>query len=120
MTMHELSLSNAIVNTVVKHAGGRRVIVVNMRVGALRQVVPDTLAFYFGFVARGTVCEDARLEQELLPARLRCTPCEREWELELASFRCPSCAAADVDVVSGNEFEVESIEVEEVECTAPR
>ena len=52
--MHELSLSSAIVNTVVKHADGRPV---TRRAacasGALRQVVPDTLDFYFGFVARG-------------------------------------------------------------------
>ena len=68
--MHELSLSSAIVNTVVKHAQERPVGVVNLRVGALRQVVPDTLDFYFGFVAKGTVCEGARLEQELLPARV--------------------------------------------------
>ena len=52
--MHELSLSSAIVNTVVKHADGRRVSVVNLRVGHLRQVVPDSLEFYFEFVARGT------------------------------------------------------------------
>ena len=55
--MHELSLSSAIVNTAVKHADGRRVTVVNLRVGRLRQVIPDTLEFYFEFVARDTVCE---------------------------------------------------------------
>ena len=44
--MHELSLSSAIVNTAVKHAGGRRVTVVSLRVGRLRQVVPDTLDFF--------------------------------------------------------------------------
>ena len=118
--MHELSLSSAIVNTVVKHAAGRQVTVVNMRVGNLRQVVPDTLEFYFGFVAQGTVCEGARLEQELIPARLGCLGCEREWEIDFPSFRCPTCGGTDVEVVSGNEFEVESIEVEEAECTAPR
>ena len=73
--MHELSLSSAIVNTVVKHAEGRPVSLVSMRVGALRQVVPDTLDFYFGFVSKGTVCEGARLEQELVAARLRCASC---------------------------------------------
>jgi hydrogenase nickel incorporation protein HypA/HybF len=117
--MHELSLSGAIVNTVVKHARGRPVSVVSLRVGALRQVVPDTLDFYFEFVARGTVCEGARLEQELVPARLRCTGCEREWEVELPIFMCPGCGGA-AEVASGDELEVESIEVEEVECIAPR
>jgi hydrogenase nickel incorporation protein HypA/HybF len=117
--VHELSLSSAIVNTVVKHAEGRRVTTVAMRVGALRQVVPDTLAFYFGIVAEGTVCEGATLEQQLVPARLRCTACASEWEIELPVFRCPDCAAA-AEVVAGEEFEVESINVEEVACTAPR
>jgi hydrogenase nickel incorporation protein HypA/HybF len=111
--VHELSLSSAIVNTVAKHAQGRRVSVVTLRVGRLRQVVPDTLEFYFELVARGTLCEGARLEQELVGARLRCGACEREWEIELPAFRCPTCGGADVEVVSGNELEVESIEVEE-------
>lgn len=119
--MHELSLSGAIVNTVVKHAQDRPVSVVNLRVGALRQVIPDTLDFYFGFVAKGTVCEGARLEQELVPARLHCTSCEREWEIDMPVFMCPDCGVAGrVEVASGNEFEVESIEVTEAACTAQR
>ena len=119
--MHELSLSGAIVNTVVKHARGRSVSVVSLRVGALRQVVPDTLDFYFEFVARGTVCEGARLEQELIPALLRCGACEREWEIELPIFMCPGCGPSGrVEVAAGDELEVESIEVEEAECIAPR
>jgi hydrogenase nickel incorporation protein HypA/HybF len=120
--VHELSLSSAIVNTVVKHAAGRPVTVVSMRIGRLRQVIPDTLEFYFGFVSRGTVCEGARLEQEVVPAMLRCRGCERAWEIDFPDFRCPACGRADVEVVSGEEFEVESIEVEteEAACTAPR
>jgi len=120
--VHELSLSSAIVNTVVKHAEGRPVTVVSLRIGRLRQVIPDTLEFYFGFVSRGTVCEGARLEQQVVPAALRCRGCERSWEIDFPDFRCPACGRADVEVVSGEEFEVESIEVEaeEAECTAPR
>ena len=118
--MHELSLSSAIVNTVVKHADGRPVSVVNLRVGHLRQVVPDSLEFYFEFVARGTVCEGARLEQELVPAVLRCDACVACWEMNLPFFRCPECGSGEVTVESGNEFEVESIEVEEVQCIGPR
>jgi hydrogenase nickel incorporation protein HypA/HybF len=118
--VHELSLAGAIVNTVVKHADGRPVTLVSVRSGRLRQVVPDTLEFYFGFVAAGTVCEGARLEQEIVPALLRCGACEREWEIDFPDFRCESCGGADVEVLSGNEFEVESIDVEEAECIAQR
>ena len=118
--MHELSLSGAIVNTVVKHAEGRRVTVVSLTVGSLRQVVPDTLEFYFEFVARGTVCEGARLEQELVSASLRCNECAHEWPIEIPAFRCPECGTSDVTVASGDEFQVESIEVEEAQCIAQR
>jgi hydrogenase nickel incorporation protein HypA/HybF len=118
--VHELSLSSAIVNTVAKHAGGRPVVVVSLRVGRLRQVIPDTLEFYFEFVARGSVCEGARLELEVVPARLRCLTCAWEWEIEIPAFRCPACGGGEVEVASGDEFEVESIEVEEAECIAPR
>jgi hydrogenase nickel incorporation protein HypA/HybF len=119
--MHELSLSGAIVNTVVKHAAGRPVRVVSMRIGALRQVVPDTLEFYFEFVSKGTVCEGARLEQELIPALLRCAGCGREWTIDVPIFMCPTCGSGGrVEVASGEEFEVESIEVEETECIAQR
>ena len=113
--MHELSLSGAVLNTVVKHAGERTVSVVSLRIGRLRQVVPDTLEFYFELVARGTICERARLEQEIVEARLRCNPCAREWEIQIPAFRCPTCGGSDVVVASGDEFEVESIEVESIE-----
>ena len=118
--MHELSLSSAIVNTVVKHADGRRVTLVELRVGKLRQVVPDTLEFYFEFVARGTVCEGARLEQQVIDARLLCNSCGHEWEIEIPAFRCPQCSGSDVEIASGDEFEVEAIEVEEAECIGQR
>jgi hydrogenase nickel incorporation protein HypA/HybF len=119
--VHELSLASAIAATVDKHAAGRRVKVVSLTVGALRQVVPDSLDFYFGIVTRDTLTEGARLEQELVPARARCQSCDCHWELGLPVFRCPDCGGSAVEVVSGNEFEVESIEVEEDEaCIAPR
>ena len=59
--MHELSVASAILNTAVKHAEERPVSVVSLRVGRLRQVVPDSLRFYFEIVARDTLCEHAEL-----------------------------------------------------------
>ena len=116
--MHELSVAGAVVDTATRHADGRRVRAVYLRIGHLRQVVPDSLAFYFEHVARGTVCEGARLEQELVPASLRCDACTHEWELGEADFRCPACGSGETRVAAGDELEVESIEVEEDACIA--
>lgn len=118
--MHELSLATGIVETVVKHAAGRRVSSVQMRIGTMRQVVPGSLDFYFAICSKGTPCEGAALELEILGARSRCRGCGVEWELELPDFRCPQCSGAEIEILSGTEFEVESIEVEDNEPTPDR
>jgi hydrogenase nickel incorporation protein HypA/HybF len=117
--MHEFSIASAVVATAVKHAGGRRVTVVSVRIGALRQVVPEALEFAFGIVTRETLCEGARLDWETVPLRVHCAPCGRTTELERPPFRCPACGDGSAAIVSGEELEVESIEVEEaLPCTA--
>ena len=117
--MHEFSIASAVVATAVKHADGRRVTVVSLRLGALRQVVPDALAFAFEICARETPCAGARLEWEELPARVRCAPCAQTSTIERPPLRCPACGSGAVAVVGGEELEVESIEVEEdAACTA--
>ncbi|HEX2358828.1 MAG TPA: hydrogenase maturation nickel metallochaperone HypA [Solirubrobacterales bacterium] len=124
--MHELSLAGAIHETVTRHAEGRPVRSVQMRIGRLRQVVPDSLEFYFGIVARDTPVEGAALELELVDALLRCGVCDSEWDpapppaeveddlLLPPMFRCPACEAGGGEVVRGEEFEVESIVVEDL------
>jgi hydrogenase nickel incorporation protein HypA/HybF len=120
--MHELSIAGAVVDTALRHAEDRRVLLVTLRVGQLRQVIPDSLAFYFEIVARDTPAEGARLEQVVVPARLRCGGCEDEWDMDgTPEFRCPRCGAGGVEVIAGNELEVDSIEVEEEsECIGSR
>jgi hydrogenase nickel incorporation protein HypA/HybF len=120
--MHELSVATAVLNTALKHAGERRVSVVNVRVGALRQVVPDSLRFYFEIVARDSACEGATLELEEIAARLQCADCERSWMPQIPAFRCPDCGSAAVQVTAGEELEVQFIEIEDEEpaCIGPR
>ncbi len=117
--MHELAVGQAIIDTVERRAGDRPVRRVIVRIGYLRQVVPDSLAFYLEIVSRETVCEGAAFEQVAVEAWLRCRGCEESWQVTEAAFRCPACAGSDVEVLSGEELEVESIEVEEnAACTA--
>jgi hydrogenase nickel incorporation protein HypA/HybF len=123
--MHELSVATAVLNTAIKHAGDRRVSVVSLRVGRLRQVVPDSLSFYFEIVARDTACEGADLQVREIETELQCRVCAHAWSPEIPAFRCPHCGDADVAVRAGEELEVDYIEVEDAEdkekaCTAPR
>jgi hydrogenase nickel incorporation protein HypA/HybF len=122
--VHEMSLAGAIVNTVLKHADERKVKLITLTVGGMRQVVLDSLEFYFDFAARDTCCEGAKLELISVATRLQCRACGEEWEPEIPFFRCPKCESADVAIIAGEEFEVDSIEVDvdekEEACTAPK
>jgi hydrogenase nickel incorporation protein HypA/HybF len=111
--MHELSIASAVLNTALKHADERPVDAVVMRIGSLRQVVPDSLRFYWEVVARDTVCEDSRLEIVEIQARLECDDCGREWEPLIAAFRCPDCASPHASVVAGEELEIDYLELKE-------
>jgi len=120
--VHELSVASAILATACRHAEDRPVTLVSLRLGRLRQVVPESLRFYWEIVARDTICAQAELRLEEIELRLRCSTCGREWAPLFPAFRCEDCASAEVTVVSGEELEVDYIEVEEQEaaCTAPR
>jgi hydrogenase nickel incorporation protein HypA/HybF len=120
--MHELSVATAVLNTALKHSAERPVSVVSLRVGRMRQVIPDSLRFYFEIVARDTACEGATLELVEIETELSCRVCDRRWSPQIPAFRCPDCASADVEVLAGQELEVDYIEVEEQEpaCTGPR
>ena len=116
--MHELSLSSAILETAVRHAEGRPVKSVDLTVGTLRQVVPKSLTFYWDIVTRGTVCEGSSLELSVVEALISCNDCATEWTLEDPIFACPSCKSTSVEVLTGTEFMVESLDISEKEEAA--
>lgn len=110
--MHELSLCRAIAGVVKPHVAGRRVDVVRVRVGALRQVVPDSLAFCWTIVRDGEDMPEAELQLEFVPAEVLCRSCGKQSEIESRwSVACPQCQSADVTVVCGEEFLVTSVDV---------
>jgi hydrogenase nickel incorporation protein HypA/HybF len=126
--MHELAVAQAIVTAAERHAEGRPVTAVRVRVGRLRQVVPEYLSFYFEVASKETLCDDAELEWERVPSRLRCSACGAEWDPApppartgdelVVRFRCPECESADHRVISGDELVVESIDVTELKEAA--
>lgn len=112
--MHELSLCEAIAATVVKHAGGRAAAGVVVRVGYLRQVVPDALSFCWAMLTEGTDLDGCGLEIEQVPAVIRCAGCGAETTLDVPLMICAACEGDDVTLLSGEELQVVSLDLSEV------
>lgn len=113
--MHELSITQSILDIVTKHAkdgGAHRVTAINLVVGELTGFVDDSIQFYFDMLSPGTLAQGAKLVIRRVPARLRCRACGEEFGLREGSWLCPQCSAVGGDVLQGREFLVESIEVE--------
>jgi hydrogenase nickel incorporation protein HypA/HybF len=115
--MHELSLAEAVVGIACRHAAGRPVARVELKVGHLRQVVPSALAFAFELVAQGTAVEGAELVMEEVPAAGRCRRCGSESELPDFPLQCTACGALDIELLRGEELLVDALELEEALIT---
>lgn len=106
-----MALCEAIVGTVLQHAGDRRVSRVQLRIGHLRQVVPDALTFSWEVRTAGTELEGSVLDIESVPATVRCDGCGAETILDLPVMVCGSCTSRDVKLLTGEEFAIVSLEL---------
>jgi hydrogenase nickel incorporation protein HypA/HybF len=111
--MHELSIAQAVVEIASRHAAGRRVTKVELRVGHLRQVVPSALEFAFELTAHGTALEGAELVIEDVPARGRCRACGGETEMRAFPLQCSHCGGLDLELEAGDELLVDALELDE-------
>lgn len=108
--MHELSIAESIIDTVLERTLDQQVVVVRVRVGKLAGVVPDALAFCFDLATQGTSLEGSRLEIDEQEARGHCRDCGSDFTLPDLFLLC-ACGSADVEVLTGRELAVASVEV---------
>jgi hydrogenase nickel incorporation protein HypA/HybF len=113
--MHELSIAQALVASVERHAAGRRVTRVEVRVGHLRQVVPGALELAFELVARETVAGGAELALEQVPAVGRCRACTAQTGLDGFPLVCHACGSWDLELIQGEELELHALELDDQE-----
>jgi hydrogenase nickel incorporation protein HypA/HybF len=118
--VHELSIAQSIIDIASRHAVGRHVTQITVRIGHLRQVVPSALTFSFDVIAQGTPIEGAELAIEPVPAVGLCRRCGAESQLEMFPLQCQACGGFDLRIVAGEELVVDSLIVEEAEDGARR
>lgn len=113
--MHELSVTQSVLELALKHADRAEASVITdlfLVIGSLSSVVDSSVQFYWDIISQGTPAEGARLHFERVPLRLRCTACQHSYTPGADSFDCPACGSSAVRVVTGDEFFLRSIEIE--------
>jgi hydrogenase nickel incorporation protein HypA/HybF len=115
--MHEMGIAMEIVDiakaSIPQDMQDARVIRVNLQVGRLSAIVPDSLRFCFDLVIKDTPLEGAELSIEEVPVVARCKDCQAEWTVTEPVFTCKACQSGAIDMLSGRELDIKSIEIED-------
>ena len=113
--MHEMSITQSLLEIALRHAekaGAQRITRLNLVIGELASVVDNSIQFYWDIVGKDTIAEGAELHFERVPGSLRCLACAHTFPLDGKDYTCPACGEVRVTAAGGNDFRLESIEVE--------
>lgn len=111
--MHEIRIAkdlSDIVIDVAKRENLTKVTKVNICFGQMIQIVPEIFEFSFKEIIKDTIANDAGINIEILPVIMRCTVCNDKFELKDIDFFCNGCGSSEVEILSGRELFVKSIE----------
>ena len=115
--MHEMGIAEQLVkialDAIPKDIKNPRVETVHLKIGKLASVVEHSLTFCFEIITKDTPLEKARLEIDSVPVRVHCKSCDQSWEVTGPVFQCPFCKDGDVEMISGREIEIISLELED-------
>lgn len=113
--MHEYSVTESLLELALgkaKEAGAGRITRVNLVLGELSGVVGECVQQYFEVLRRDTIAGGAVLSFDIKPTALKCRKCGKVFPPADHKWSCPDCREADVEIISGRECYLESIEVE--------
>jgi hydrogenase nickel incorporation protein HypA/HybF len=113
--MHELSITQSILSIALEQAKAvqaSKITKINLTIGELSGIVDECVQFYFQVLSKDTIAAGASLEFNLPATKLRCLNCQTIFSPDDLLWACPNCKEQKVEIVSGRECHVESIEVE--------
>lgn len=110
--MHELGITQNIIEIVAEQAQGLAVQRVVLEIGQLSAILPDSIQFCFDVCRQGTLLETATLEIIEIPGVGKCRHCGTEVFLDQPFGVCPHCNSIELEIVQGEELKIKEIEVE--------
>jgi len=113
--MHEMALTQSVVDMVVERTAGRRVASVSMKVGRLSGVVPDAMRFCFEVATHGTPIAGATLDIDETMGQATCRTCDTDFGVDDLVLLC-ACGSADVTITAGRELTVTAVQMEVEPC----
>ncbi len=115
--MHELAITESLLNIASDYAiknYAQRIISLNIIIGELSNIIGDSVQFYWDIISENTICEKSVLIFNKIPAKFICQACKNEFEINGELIPCPICSSMNLSMIQGDEFLLNSIEIEKV------
>ena len=112
--MHELPVTMSILSIVLeqaKAAQASKISRINVTIGELSGIVPEYIQLQFDVISKDTIAAGASLSFHQPPTKLRCRNCDTVFSPDNQNWTCPNCTEQKIEIVSGRECYVESMEV---------
>jgi len=115
--MHEMGIAMQIIeiakSSIPENAKDKEIFAVNIQAGKLTAIIPDNLKFCFSIATKNTPLEGAILNITEIPVKAKCKKCKYEWTIKGPDFICKKCKNGDIDILSGQELDIISIELKD-------
>ena len=113
--MRELHSTKVILNKVIQQAhqaNATRVKNVHVALGEISELDSNSIQEHWNELNKNTVAENAGLHFHMIVAEVQCMSCFKKYHPENGVIHCANCGSYGAKILSGEEFHVESIEMD--------
>lgn len=110
--MREFQSTQAILQKSLLQAGNTKIKNIYLALGEIAELNPSLIQQHWNDLSKGTPAEQAQLHFRLIRAEVQCMACFGKYYPVDGKIHCPNCGSYGAKVLSGEEFTLESIELE--------
>ncbi len=113
--MHELPVTESILEITLRHADAHRATKVTdiyLVIGNWSTIIDESVQFHWDILSENTIAQGATLHFERVAVELLCLACGYRYTPTEKELLCPKCGSVRVKVEKGDEFNIDSIEIE--------
>lgn len=113
--MRELNAAQSILTSALmkaRQSGAGHIKSIQIARGEISELDEHSVQRHWEELSRGTPAEQAQLHFRFIKAEVQCMACFGKYSPEGGKIHCPSCGSYGAKILSGEEFYVESVELE--------
>ncbi len=114
--MRELAAIQSILTKALlqaRESNAKRIKSLRVALGEISELDRDSIQKHWDELSRGTPAERAQLHFRLIHAEVQCMACFKKYHPLDGKIHCPHCGSYGAKVLSGEEFYLEAIELDD-------